>query len=82
MCCPLGKKFFAGHQSRRTKKERKQTQHEYFSLNKRGHNLENAQIILIDDIITTGYTAHTIGKLLKRAGAKNIIGLFLSSKKI
>lgn len=40
------------------------------------------KVLLIDDIITTGYTAHTLGKLLKKAGAKEVVGYFLASEKV
>jgi len=80
--CPFTKSFFAGHQSRRKKGERKKVQSEYvFKKNQRAP-LKNTEVILIDDIITTGYTAHTLGRLLQRSGTKKTIGFFLSSKKV
>lgn len=29
--------------------------------------IKGKKIIIVDDLITTGYTAHTLGKLLKKA---------------
>jgi predicted amidophosphoribosyltransferase len=80
--CPLKKKFFAGHQSRRTKSERKQIQSEIFLKKHQEVFLKNKDILIIDDLITTGHTAHTMGKLLKQAWARTVQGLFLSSKKV
>jgi predicted amidophosphoribosyltransferase len=45
-------------------------------------HIQGKKVILIDDIITTGYTAHTLGKLLKKAGAREVVGYFLSSEKV
>lgn len=39
------------------------------------------RILLIDDIITTGSTMIECGKVLRKGGAKNIIGLSLTSSK-
>jgi len=44
--------------------------------------MKGKKILLIDDLITTGYTAHTLGKLLKKAGAKEVVGYFLTSEKV
>ena len=44
--------------------------------------IKNKKIILVDDLITTGYTAHTLWKLLKKAWAKEVVGYFLASEKI
>lgn len=65
--CPFVKSFFAGHQSRRKKSERTKVQSEYSLKKTDTKKLQDKEIIFIDDIITTGYTAHTIGKLLHRA---------------
>jgi predicted amidophosphoribosyltransferase len=40
---------------------------------KAGIDFHNKKILLIDDLITTGYTAHTLGKLLKKAGVKEVV---------
>ncbi len=44
--------------------------------------MKGKKILLIDDLITTGYTAQTLGKLLKKAGAKEVVGYFLASEKV
>lgn len=44
--------------------------------------IKGKKIIIVDDLITTGYTAHTLGKLLKKAGAREVVGYFLSSEKV
>lgn len=44
--------------------------------------LKGKKILVIDDLITTGWTAHTLGKLLKKAGAKEVVGYFLASEKV
>ncbi len=82
LLCPFKKKLFAGHQSRRSKKERANTRKEYIFDKKYTSTIKGARIILVDDLITTGYTAHTLGKLLKKAGAKEIAGYFLASEKV
>ncbi len=79
---PFRKKAFAGHQSRRTKKERAQVRKEYLFDKKYKNLIKNKKIILVDDLITTGYTAHTLWKLLKKAWAKEVVGYFLASEKI
>lgn len=43
--------------------------------------IKNKRILLLDDIITTGSTMAECGKVLKIGGAKNIIGLALTSSK-
>lgn len=80
--CPFRKKLFAGHQSRRNKKERASVRKEYLLDKTYKSQIKGARIILVDDLITTGYTAHTLGKLLKKAGAKEVIGYFLASEKV
>ncbi len=80
--CPFHKKSFSGHQSRRSRSERARIREEYSLDPKYRDQIAGKKILLIDDIITTGYTAHTLGKLLKKAGAKEVIGYFLSSEKV
>lgn len=43
--------------------------------------IKDKRILLLDDIVTTGSTMIESGSLLKRGGAKNIIGLALTSSK-
>lgn len=78
--CPFRKKFFSSHQSRRKKWERSKVRDEFFL--KAGIDFHNKKILLIDDLITTGYTAHTLGKLLKEAGVKEVVWYFLASEKV
>lgn len=80
--CPFHKKSFSGHQSRRTRTERATIRKEYSLDPKLRDQIKGKKILLIDDIITTGYTAHTLGKLLKKSGAKEVVGYFLSSEKM
>lgn len=80
--CPFQKKMFSSHQSRRTRAERTSVREEY-SLNPAyAARIAGKKILLIDDLITTGYTAHTLGTLLKKAGAVEVVGYFLSSEMV
>ena len=80
--CPFRKKFFSSHQSRRTKEERRSVREEYSFDTEHAHTIAGKKILLVDDVITTGYTAHTLWKLLKQAGATEIVGYFLASEKV
>jgi ComF family protein len=51
--------------------ERKKNIHDAFKLRGK-QNLNDKNIILIDDVITTGATISECGRILKRAGAKKI----------
>lgn len=48
---------------------------------KDSRGIEDRRILLLDDIITTGSTMIECGGVLKKAGAKNIIGIALTSSK-
>lgn len=52
--------------------ERKQNLHNAFILKNHTHNYTNANIAIIDDVITTGCTAQSLSQVLKANGAKNI----------
>jgi ComF family protein len=65
--CPFRKKLFASHQSHKTKSDRKNIQDVYSLHEKWSDQVSGKKILLIDDLITTGYTAHILGKLLKKA---------------
>lgn len=41
-------------------------------------NLKNKNIFLVDDVVTTGSTLKEAAKILKKAGAKRVIGLTLA----
>lgn len=51
------------------RKERKKLNHKHFNI----QSPVPEQVILIDDIITTGSTIHACSQALKRAGAKQVI---------
>ncbi len=80
--CPFQKKFFAGHQSLRNKHERKNIQLEYFLKKNISCDFRDKEVFMIDDIITTGYTAYTLGTLLQGLRPKRITGFFLASHKV
>ena len=40
--------------------------------------VENKNVILFDDIITTGVTVNEISKILKKAGAKKVLVLIIA----
>ena len=51
-----------------------------FKINSKYNNtLKGKNIIIIDDIISTGTTANEVAKVLKSAWAKQIVGLFLAT---
>lgn len=60
-----------GHQSRLGAEERQLNLDKTFALSK-GVDLQNKKVLLVDDIITTGATAHECIKLLKQAGAAEV----------
>jgi len=58
--------------------ERKQNMREAFGV-KDGETIKNKNIILVDDIITTGITLDECAKVLKKAGAASVQGLTIAS---
>lgn len=42
-------------------------------------DLKGKRVLLVDDIITTGYTMETIARLIKNAGAKSVNGIVLAA---
>jgi ComF family protein len=65
------------HQVGLTKKQRKTNIKNSFKVIK-AVLIKDREIILIDDVVTTGSTLEEIAKVLKEAGAKKIIGLTLA----
>ncbi len=49
---------------------------------KNPNEIINKRILLIDDIITTGATFDECGEVLKNNGAREVVGLALTSSKI
>ncbi len=65
------------HQSKlKNKEERLKNLNGCFSIN--NNIINNRNIIIIDDVVTTGATMSEIFKILKEAGAKKIIGFSLA----
>lgn len=63
-------------------KERLQNVKNSFAIKKRSSNLlENKNLLLIDDIVTTGSTINEASKVLRNAGAKKIYVLILARVK-
>ena len=58
--------------------ERKNNMLNAFELRK-GHNIQNKKIILVDDVVTTGATVIECAKILKRNGASKIFAVSLAS---
>ena len=48
-----------------------------FSLTEK-QSVKNKNVILVDDIYTTGATLEECAKILKQAGAKNVLGLVIA----
>jgi len=63
-----------------TKEERKENIKEVFSV-KNNHLIKNKKILLVDDVYTTGATMEETAKVLKMAGAKEIIGIAIARAK-
>jgi ComF family protein len=61
------------------KKERSENIKDAFALNSKliiqGSELENATILLVDDVLTSGATMNEAAKILKRAGVKSVWAL-------
>ncbi len=68
---------FSFRQSKLNKTKRMKNRDNKFSLKK--WIILPDEIILIDDVISTGSTANACAKVLKEAGVKKVYGLFLAS---
>lgn len=55
-----------------SRKDRFENVHDAFVVRK-GYDLSGARVLLIDDILTTGATASEAAKVLKQAGAKEVV---------
>ena len=64
-------------QSTLNKKQRKQNVKNVYKLENKG-KIENKNIVLFDDIYTTGNTANEIAKILKQNGANKILVLTIA----
>ena len=64
-------------QSKLNKKQRKQNVKNVYKLENKG-KIENKNIVLFDDIYTTGNTANEIAKILKQNGANKILVLTIA----
>jgi competence protein ComFC len=62
-----------------TEKERKENVKEAFQIEK---EIEEKNILLVDDIFTTGATMEEAAKTLKKAKAKKVIGIVIAKAKI
>lgn len=73
----LIKKKETEKQSSLSKKERKKNIKDAFCFNDK-YNIKNKNIILIDDVYTTGNTASECAKILKKNGANEILVLIIA----
>jgi len=59
--------------------ERKTNVEDAFKVEKEKHSIENKNIILVDDVITTGATLNFAAKELVESGAEKVIGFAVAS---
>lgn len=65
-------------QSKLRKKDRKENMKNVFIVNKR-FNIKDKNILLLDDIYTSGATMMYAARALKKSGAKSVMGFVVSS---
>jgi len=70
----IKRKRFTPSQTQLNLEQRKENVERAFSINKK-NLLNDKNIILIDDVITTGSTISECGKILKEAGAKKVYAI-------
>jgi ComF family protein len=76
----LRKTKWTRHQAKLNKHERIKNVRDTFSFRKKYKKIiQGKDIILIDDIISTGSTTNECAKVLKLSGAKHVYGLFLAT---
>lgn len=76
----LRKTKWTQHQAKLSKYQRMKNVQDTFSLREKYRkSIQGKDIILIDDIISTGSTANECAKVLKQWGARHVYGLFLAT---
>ena len=68
----LAKQRWTPKQARSSPAERRIQQHGAFGTAKRT-DLHGQTLLVVDDVLTTGATAHEVARMLKRAGAKRVV---------
>ena len=68
---------FSKRQSQLSRKKRLENRKNHFTID--NSIVLPRRVFLIDDVISTGATAHECAKLLKRHGVEEVIGVFLAS---
>lgn len=71
------KTSFSRRQSQLSRKKRLENRKNHFTID--NSITLPKKVFLIDDVISTGATAHECAKLLKRHGVEEVIGVFLAS---
>lgn len=65
------------HQSKLSRQKRLENKKNSFRIH--NHTFVPETVLLLDDVISTGSTANEAAKVLKKAGVKKVIGIFLAS---
>ncbi len=70
---PLKRSHYTKTQTKRNRWQRKRAMKQVFAFKKRfGDTLSGTNILLVDDVCTTGATAYSCGEILQNAGTTNI----------
>ena len=76
----LKKTRLTKHQARLSRSERLKNVRNSFSLRKKYlKTIADRDIVIVDDVVSTGSTANECAKLLKKQGAKRVFWLFLAT---